>query len=60
VLRVVTFPLSFLVLGLGFVLIVLRRDHRALHDLVAGTTVVYSWEARASQLAFLTRRPGRR
>ena len=37
VLRVLALPLSFLLFGLGFVLIVLRRDRRALHDLIAGT-----------------------
>ena len=42
VLRVVVFPLSFLLFGAGFVLIVLRRDHRALHDLLAGSSVVYA------------------
>jgi uncharacterized RDD family membrane protein YckC len=43
VLRVLAFPLSFLVFGLGFLLILLRRDHRALHDLLAQTSVVYAW-----------------
>ena len=55
VLRVVVFPLSFLLLGLGFALIVLRRDHRALHDLIAGSAVVYSWHARAAHIGFLRR-----
>ena len=47
IVRVVTFPLSFLLLGLGLLLILVRRDHRALHDLVSGAVVVYSWPARA-------------
>ena len=55
ILRVLVFPLSFLVLGFGFILIVLRRDHRALHDLVAGTAVVYGWNARVAHLRFLMR-----
>ena len=42
-------------LGLGFVLILLRRDRRALHDLIASTAVVYAWDARAARLA----QPGR-
>jgi uncharacterized RDD family membrane protein YckC len=55
VLRVAAFPLSFLLFGFGFVLIVLRRDHRALHDLIAGSAVIYSWEARGAHLRFLVR-----
>lgn len=56
VLRVVTFPLSFLLFGAGFALILLRRDRRALHDLIARTAVVYAWDARAARLGFLTKR----
>ena len=56
IIRVLAFPLSFLVLGLGFVLILLRRDRRALHDLIASTAVVYAWDARAARLRFLLKR----
>jgi uncharacterized RDD family membrane protein YckC len=59
VIRVITFPLSFLLLGFGFILILLKRDRRALHDLFAGTAVVYGWDARAAQLRFLARQPHR-
>ena len=45
-LRALVFPLSFAG-GLGLVGIVLGREHRALHDVIAGTTVVYDWEVRA-------------
>jgi uncharacterized RDD family membrane protein YckC len=55
ILRVVALPLSFLLFGLGFLLIVLRRDRRALHDLIAGTVVVYAWDARPARLGFLHR-----
>jgi uncharacterized RDD family membrane protein YckC len=55
VIRVLALPLSFLLLGLGFALIVLRRDRRALHDLIAGSAVVYAWDARAARLRFLAR-----
>lgn len=41
--RVVALPLSALVFGLGYLGIVLDRERRALHDLVAGSTVVYDW-----------------
>ncbi|GAA4094098.1 RDD family protein [Nocardioides kongjuensis] len=50
VVRVVAFPLSTSLFGLGALLIVLRRDHRALHDLVARTAVVYDWGDRQAQL----------
>jgi uncharacterized RDD family membrane protein YckC len=55
VLRVLAFPLSFLLFGLGFVGILLQREHRALHDLIAGTAVVYAWNARAARLRFLAK-----
>ena len=45
------------VIGLGFVGILVQREHRALHDLIAGTAVVYSWDARSARLGFLTREP---
>jgi uncharacterized RDD family membrane protein YckC len=47
--------LSFLLLGLGFAGILVQREHRALHDLIAGTAVVYAWDARAARLRFLAR-----
>ena len=53
--RSVTFPLGFLTLGLGFLGILVQREHRALYDLIAGTAVVYAWDARAAQLRFLAR-----
>ena len=56
VVRVLALPLSFLLFGLGFLLIVLRRDRRALHDLIASTAVVYAWDARAARLRFLLKR----
>ena len=56
VVRVLAFPLSFLLLGLGFLLILLRRDRRALHDLIGSTAVVYDWDARAARLRFLLKR----
>ena len=58
VLRVVVFPLSFLLFGAGFVPILLRRDRHALHDLIADTAVVYSWDARAARVRFLAKAPG--
>ncbi|HKH54893.1 MAG TPA: RDD family protein, partial [Propionibacteriaceae bacterium] len=49
--RTLTFPLSILFLGLGFVPLVVRRDHRALHDLLAGTCVVSDWGDRPALLS---------
>lgn len=58
VLRTLALPLSFLTLGLGFVPIITGRHRRALHDKIAGTAVVYSWDARAARLRFLARQHG--
>ena len=55
VLRALVFPLSFLLFGLGFLGILVQHEHRALHDLIAGSAVVYSWDARAAHLRFLAR-----
>jgi uncharacterized RDD family membrane protein YckC len=55
-LRVLVLPLSFLLFGFGFLLILVNRDRRALHDLIADTAVVYNWDARAARLRFLARR----
>lgn len=60
-LRTLSLPLSFLLFGLGFVGIITNREHRALHDRIADTAVVYDWDARAARLRFLARnnaRPG--
>lgn len=55
VIRTLAFPLSFLLLGLGFTGILFQRDRRALHDMIAGTAVVYAWDARAARLRYLDR-----
>jgi uncharacterized RDD family membrane protein YckC len=57
VVRTLVFPFSFALLLFGFVLILLDRDRRALHDLIAGTGVVYDWDARGAHLRFLGRHP---
>ncbi len=53
--RTVALPLSFVLLGLGFLIALVQRERRALHDLIAGTCVVYSWNARAATLRWLVR-----
>jgi uncharacterized RDD family membrane protein YckC len=55
VVRTLALPLSFLLLGLGFAGILLGDKRRALHDVIAGTAVIYSWDARAARLRFLSR-----
>jgi uncharacterized RDD family membrane protein YckC len=49
-LRVLTLPLSFALFGLGLLGIVFDRERRALHDLVAGSTVVYDWGDRRASM----------
>ncbi len=61
--RTLAYPLSALFGGLGFALLLVQREHRALHDLIARTAVVYDWGARAAELPgplseFLARRAG--
>lgn len=61
--RTLAFPLSALLAGLGFLLLLVQREHRALHDLIAGTAVVYDWGGRAAELPgplseFLARKAG--
>lgn len=61
--RTIAFPISALVFGLGFLLILVQREHRGLHDLIAGTAVVYDWGGRTAELPgplsqFLERRAG--
>ena len=53
--RTLALPLSFLFLGLGFTGILLGDRRRALHDVIAGTAVIYSWDAQAARLRFLSR-----
>jgi uncharacterized RDD family membrane protein YckC len=55
ILRTLALPLSFLVFGLGFLGILTNRNRYALHDRLAGTAVVYSWDARAARLRWLAR-----
>jgi uncharacterized RDD family membrane protein YckC len=56
IIRTLTLPISFLLLGLGFLGILTNRDRHALHDRLAGTAVVYSWDARAARLRWLARK----
>ena len=55
--RTLALPLSFLLFGLGFLGILVGRQRRALHDVIANTAVVYGWDARGAELRFLASRP---
>jgi uncharacterized RDD family membrane protein YckC len=57
--RTFAFPLSFILLGLGFISILFEHDRRALHDLIADTAVIYCWDAREARLRSLARRSSR-
>ncbi|HEX6932383.1 MAG TPA: RDD family protein [Streptosporangiaceae bacterium] len=55
IVRTLVFPVSFLILGLGFAGILIQRRRQAWHDLAAGTVVSYDWDARAARFRFLAR-----
>jgi uncharacterized RDD family membrane protein YckC len=54
--RALVYPLSFLFFGLGLWGALFGRERRTLHDVAAGSTVIYDWDARAAHLRFLARR----
>jgi uncharacterized RDD family membrane protein YckC len=55
VVRTLALPLSFALFGIGLLLILIRADRRALHDLIGGTAVVYAWDADTARLRGLAR-----
>jgi uncharacterized RDD family membrane protein YckC len=56
VVRVVVLPVSLALFWLTSLMILLTRDRRAIHDLIADTVVVYEWDARSAKLRFLAKR----
>lgn len=48
--RVLVLPLSIALLGLGLIGIVVDRERRGLHDVAAGSTVVYDWGDRKATM----------
>ena len=56
VLRVLAMLLSIIFFWLAVILVLVRRDRRTIHDLIGGTAVVYSWDARGARLRVLARR----
>ncbi len=55
--RTFAFPLAVLTLGLGFIGILTNRQRKALYDRIAGTAVIYAWDARAAHLRWLADTP---
>jgi len=55
VVRTLVLPISVVLFFVTLPLILLQREHRALHDLAAGTVVVYAWDARAAKWRQLAR-----
>jgi uncharacterized RDD family membrane protein YckC len=53
--RTLVLPFSIAFWFVGLIEIQLRADRRALHDLAAGTCVVYHWQARGASLPWLRR-----
>lgn len=49
--RALTYPLGFAVLGLGLLGVVFGRERRAWHDHLAHTAVVYDWGSRAVRMS---------
>ncbi|HEY6635045.1 MAG TPA: RDD family protein [Acidimicrobiia bacterium] len=48
--RVLTYPISFLIFGLGLLGIVFNPQRQAWHDRFASTTVVYDWGSRTATM----------
>jgi uncharacterized RDD family membrane protein YckC len=55
IVRVLTFPLGFLTLGIGFLGILFNRERQAIYDKIAHSAVVYDWDARSARWRFLAR-----
>jgi uncharacterized RDD family membrane protein YckC len=55
VLRTLSLPLSIVLFPIGLPGVLFQRERRTLHDFIAGTAVVYSWDARAARLRWMSR-----
>jgi len=53
--RTLAFPISLAFILIGFLPILLGRQRRALHDLIAGTAIVYLWDVESAHFRFLAR-----
>ncbi len=56
--RTLILPISVALFWLSLPLVLVQREHRAPHDLIAGTAVVYAWDARAARWRLLARASG--
>ena len=54
--RVLVYPLSFVLLGVGLLGALFGRHRRCLHDVIAGTCVIYDWGGRTAELEVWIRR----
>ena len=48
--RVLTLPLSVILLGIGLLMAVFGAERKALHDHIGGTCVVYDWGDRPAEM----------
>lgn len=55
VVRTLILPISVVLFFVSIPLMLVLRGHQAPHDLVAGTAVVYAWDARAAKWRLLAR-----
>ena len=58
IIRTLGLGLCLLLLGIPFLGIIFQRERRALDDFLAGTAVVYDWDARAARLRWIARTEG--
>jgi uncharacterized RDD family membrane protein YckC len=58
IVRTLGLGLCLLLLGIPFLGIIFQRERRALDDHLAGTAVVYDWDARAARLRWIARSEG--
>ncbi len=58
VVRTLGLAVSLMLFFVAFWGIIFQRERRALDDLIAGTAVVYSWDARAARLRWMARAEG--
>ncbi len=49
--RALSYPLSFVIVGIGLIGVVFGRERRAWHDHFAGTAVVYDWGSRTARMS---------
>jgi uncharacterized RDD family membrane protein YckC len=53
--RTLTLPISIVLLPISILFVLYQKERRCFHDLIAGTVVVYAWDARAARLRWISR-----